>query len=278
MKKLLLLLLFTLVSNAEAQVGSFISLPNTTCANDTRITTPVKGETVCFDSVTNQWLEWSGSSWVSQLTSPTIITPMLTPNVGIGTGFSPASALEIKGTGGDASRERITATGVNNAAFLRMCSSDGTCYELTKDTDGTIYFRSLTDNNIKFLITSGGSVTLGALGSTGLSSTGDLGLANLKAYRMQDSGGTFRSGMQVDGSNNLDIGDVNLVPKFFPNNVLAWTMNTDGSLQSAGKAQTSLPASPNGSIIWCTDCNANCTTNGGTGIWCKRVGGAWVNF
>jgi len=50
------------------------------------------------------------------------------------------------------------------------------------------------------------------------------------------------------------------------------------ALRITGFAQANLPSSSNGTITWCTDCNANCTTGGGSGIFCKRVGGAWLNF
>jgi hypothetical protein len=50
------------------------------------------------------------------------------------------------------------------------------------------------------------------------------------------------------------------------------------ALRITGFAQANLPASSNGTITWCTDCYANCTTGGGSGIFCKRVGGAWTNF
>lgn len=39
-----------------------------------------------------------------------------------------------------------------------------------------------------------------------------------------------------------------------------------------------LPASPNGTIIFCSDCNATCAAGAGTGRHCARENGAWVGF
>ena len=39
-----------------------------------------------------------------------------------------------------------------------------------------------------------------------------------------------------------------------------------------------LPASPNGTIIFCSDCNATCAAGAGTGRTCARENGAWVGF
>jgi hypothetical protein len=47
---------------------------------------------------------------------------------------------------------------------------------------------------------------------------------------------------------------------------------------SNGYAQASLPTAPNGSIVYCTDCNSVCSAAGGSGTMCKRIGGVWVVF
>lgn len=44
-----------------------------------------------------------------------------------------------------------------------------------------------------------------------------------------------------------------------------------------GVAFASLPSSPNGTIIFCTDCNATCTAGAGTGRTCFRENGAWTH-
>lgn len=57
----------------------------------------------------------------------------------------------------------------------------------------------------------------------------------------------------------------------------AWKMRKDLTLQSTGVAFASLPASTNGSFIYCTDCTnaSNPCTAAGTGAIAKRLNGAW---
>lgn len=49
-----LLLALALASPAWGQPGFFISPPSTTCANDVRLTAPVAGQSLCYDSTTGQ--------------------------------------------------------------------------------------------------------------------------------------------------------------------------------------------------------------------------------
>lgn len=50
-----------------------------------------------------------------------------------------------------------------------------------------------------------------------------------------------------------------------------------GVTEHASFTFATLPASPNGSECYCSDCNATCTAGGGTGRMCFRENGAWTH-
>ncbi len=54
----------------------------------------------------------------------------------------------------------------------------------------------------------------------------------------------------------------------------AWQLPT-ANFSNLGSSPWS--GAPNGSIVYCTDCNATCTANGGTGRTCFRENGAWTH-
>ena len=64
-RSILIALALLLPALVWAQVGIFVSKPAVPCSTaDARYTTPVVGQTFCFDSVQNALMVWNGSNWV----------------------------------------------------------------------------------------------------------------------------------------------------------------------------------------------------------------------
>ncbi len=53
--------------------------------------------------------------------------------------------------------------------------------------------------------------------------------------------------------------------------------DANGDYQLRSVAFASLPSSANGTVIYCSNCNATCTAGGGTGRTCFRENGAWTH-
>jgi hypothetical protein len=58
---------------------------------------------------------------------------------------------------------------------------------------------------------------------------------------------------------------------------LTTNFNADGSTQFPAVAFASLPSSPNGSVIYCSDCNSTCTAGSSTGRTCFRENNTWTH-
>jgi hypothetical protein len=52
--------------------------------------------------------------------------------------------------------------------------------------------------------------------------------------------------------------------------------SVDGAIVPKGRTFATLPAYPNGTICYCSDCNSTCTAGSSTGKWCQRVSAAWA--
>lgn len=56
-----------------------------------------------------------------------------------------------------------------------------------------------------------------------------------------------------------------------------WRFDGPGNLISVGRTFANLGTPANGSVVFCTDCNATCTAGAGTGRTCFRENGAWTH-
>lgn len=62
-----------------------------------------------------------------------------------------------------------------------------------------------------------------------------------------------------------------------PDTASTFSVNAaDGAIVPKGRTFATLPAYPNGTICYCSDCNSTCTAGASTGKWCQRVSAAWA--
>jgi hypothetical protein len=178
----------------------------------TQITAPVVGTTLCLDTTAQALKLWTGAwtpiSFLTDATGNVWVAPSdNTTFVGLGTA-TPASRLEVKGAGGDASRIRITATGSSNGAFLRMKSSAAgfAGHEVVEDTDGTFYINDLQTSGRPLMFTAGDGVVFNSTSTTGMAAH-DVKIAPQGAIlEFENAAGTnVIPALALDANNNMKI-------------------------------------------------------------------------
>ncbi len=189
------------------------------------------------------------------------------------------------------------AAGVAAGPTLTTAGGD-TNINLTVDPAGTGYLRYLGPN----ILLNGGTGVLGNLFYVGGDSSGATnqsfgflvggvgsGSATEGPYFLA-RGNTFTTAANQEGSIFMTAGNISssatagTIRFFTGNEVERARFPNNGGLQMVSITHTNLPASTNGTIIWCGDCQPttpltdNTCASGGTGAFAFRVGGAWMCF
>lgn len=177
-----------------------------------------------------------------------------TVNTGIGpTSFTPSGTLHI--------RDATTTTGSTNVVIQEGAGQTGDLL-VFKNVGGTV--------GVAFGVNGVTAAAFNVTNNITMTAGTDIRAASFADFTISNPTLVYPNFVSPTGGLNVRVGKVQI------NNGI---LDGVGSvLEITGFAQANLPASANGSITFCTDCNAVCSTGGGAGVMCKRVGGAWVVF
>lgn len=112
------------------------------------------------------------------------------------------------------------------------------------------------------LLIYGSGIRMGASKQIGFSSNADATVAADDTILKRNAANVLQ---MVNGANTQSL-------------ILGAVGSAAGFITLGGTTQATLGTPSDGTLKYCNDCNANCATGSGTGVWCKRVNGAWVAF
>jgi hypothetical protein len=84
------------------------------------------------------------------------------------------------------------------------------------------------------------------------------------------------TGTVIDANVNFGVGGYFL--QLANNGVPKVNIDLNGLITIGSLTFVSLGTPPNGTIVYCSDCNATCSAGSSTGKFCGRVAGAWAAF